>query len=105
MKRTTFAEFWRDLQAEARAEGPEAVAQLNQMQHRYRLGGQLAMLRRQRGLSQAKLARITGVDQAEISRIERGVGNPTEDTLEHLGGALGVKLAFVPERALVKVGA
>ncbi len=46
---------------------------------------------------------MTGIDQAEISRIERGVGNPTEDTLEHLGGALGVKLAFVPERALTEI--
>lgn len=103
MKKVTFEELWQDIQDEAEAEGPKAVAELERMQHRFRLGGQLSVLRQRRGLSQSNLAAQTGIDQAEISRIERGVANPTEDTLARLGNALGAKLVFVTERAPVPV--
>src|SRR5947207_15195676 len=42
------------------------------------------MARRRAGLSQRELARRSGVPQPSISRIERGVGSPTVDTLERL---------------------
>lgn len=103
VKKLTFEELWQEIQDEAKAEGPKAVAELERMQHRFRLGGQLSVLRRRRGLSQSDLAAQTGIDQAEISRIERGVANPTEDTLARLGSALGAKLVFVTERTPVAV--
>ena len=34
--------------------------------------------------------------QAEISRLERGLGNPTVDTLTHLGLYLGLRLELNP---------
>ena len=37
-----------------------------------------------------------GIQQAEISRIERGVGNPTAATLLRLAEALEQRLALVP---------
>ena len=74
MKKTTFAEFLREIEAEAHSEGPEAVAQMELMRQRYFRGGQLAMLRRRQKLSQPALARKSGVEQADISRIERGLG-------------------------------
>jgi len=98
MKKTTFAEFIRDIEAEARAEGPEAVAQLEVMRQRYYLGGQVAMLRKRQKLTQPALAKRSGLEQADISRIERGSSNPTEDTLAKLGRALGVRLAFVDKK-------
>jgi ribosome-binding protein aMBF1 (putative translation factor) len=98
MKKPTFAELIRDIEAEARAEGPEAVAQLEVMRQRYYLGSQIAMLRKRRNLTQPALAKRSGLEQADISRIERGSSNPTEDTLAKLGRALGVRLAFVDKK-------
>ncbi len=103
MSRTSFEDFMREIEAEAAAEGPEAVAQLESLHHRFRLAGELVMLRQAQGISQRKLAEATGVHQSEISRIERGVGNPTEDTLARLGRGLGAHLAFVPDSDAVAV--
>jgi ribosome-binding protein aMBF1 (putative translation factor) len=98
MKKPTFAEFIREVEAEAHAEGPEAIAQLEVMRQRYYLGSQIAMLRKRQKLTQPALAKRSGLEQADISRIERGSSNPTEDTLARLGRALGVRLAFVDKK-------
>jgi transcriptional regulator with XRE-family HTH domain len=52
----------------------------------------LNMARRRAGLSQRELARRSGVAQPSISRIERGLGSPTVDTLERLLRACGMEL-------------
>jgi transcriptional regulator with XRE-family HTH domain len=85
------------IEAEAQAQGPEAVAQLETLHHRFQLAGELVMLRQAKGFSQRELADETGINQSEISRIERGGLNPTEDTLARIGQALGARLAFVPD--------
>ncbi len=103
MSRTSFEDFMREIEAEAEAEGPDAVAQLESLHHRFRLAGELVMLRQAQGISQRKLAEATGIHQSEISRIERGAGNPTEDTMARLGRALGAHLAFVPDGDAVAV--
>ena len=92
---TSFDDFMRDIEAEAEVEGPEAVAHLHSLHHRFRLASELVTLRRTRAVSQRQLAEATGIHQSDISRIERGVGNPTEDTLARLGRALGARLTFV----------
>ncbi|TFD74843.1 helix-turn-helix domain-containing protein [Cryobacterium fucosi] len=38
------------------------------------------------------LSSATGIQQAEISRIERGIGNPTVATLSHLAATSAKKL-------------
>ncbi len=101
MAKTYFEDVVGEIQAEAEAEGPEAVAELRSLEHRFRLAGQLVALRGARAVSQTKLAELTGVHQSEISRIERGVGNPTEDTLARLGSALGAHLEFVADSSAV----
>ena len=58
------------------------------------LGAQLAGLRSELRLSQQRLSEITGIQQSEISRIERGVANPTTLTLARLAGALGLNLSL-----------
>jgi DNA-binding phage protein len=103
MANTSFDDFMRQIEAEAEAEGPEAVAQLASLHHRFRLAGELVMLRKEKGVSQRQLADATGINQSEISRIERGVGNPTEDTLARIGRALGAHLAFVPDSEAIAV--
>lgn len=97
----SFEEFWRELEQEVAAKGPKAVERFQQLQHRFRRGGEFSMLRHARGWTQAQLSAATGIDQAEISRIERGLGNPTEETLNTLAKQLGAHLAIVPDRELV----
>lgn len=97
MKKRTFDEFWNQLEHDVAAKGPGAVAEFERMQHRFHLGAELSVLRHERGLSQQRLAALTKIDQSEISRIERGLGNPTEDTLSRLATQLGARLAFVPD--------
>ena len=60
------------------------------------LGRQLRAARQAAHLTQPELAEISAVQQAEISRIERGLGNPTRDTLVRLTAPLGLRLALVP---------
>lgn len=85
-----YEEFGRRVEAEAEAEGPEAVAQLQAFRDYYRVGRQLAARRRQLHWTQTHLAELTGIRQSEISRIERAVGNPTLLTISRLTSALGM---------------
>lgn len=63
------------------------------------IGRQLAAARKAQALSQLALAAMTGIQQAEISRIERGLGNPTAATLSRLAGALDLKFSLTPSSA------
>lgn len=67
-----------------------------EMHDRSELGAALQSARKAQSLTQPKLSVLADVQQAEISRIERGVGNPTATTLFRLTQALGLKLALVP---------
>jgi|SRR5713226_6289666 len=98
---TSFEDFWEELQAEAKAKGPKARAEFERMGHRYRIGGELSVLRTKLGISQTQLAKTTRIDQAEISRIERGVRNATEDTLARLAKALDAELTIVQRKRAV----
>lgn len=74
------------------------AAQLDaEVAERIRLGEQLATLRRHRHLTQGKLAALSSVRQPEISRIERGLANPTADTLTKLAAAMGARLTVTPD--------
>ncbi len=92
---TSFEDFNRELEAEAEAEGPEAVAELEAFRLHFSLARQLMARRRERNLTQKQLAELSGIDQAEISRIERGQANPTTATLGALTRALAVDVQLV----------
>jgi DNA-binding XRE family transcriptional regulator len=92
---TTFDDFIKELEAEAEAEGPEAVAELEAFRLHFSLARQLAERRRERHLTQKQLSDLSGIDQAEISRIERGQANPTTATLGALTRALAVDVQLV----------
>jgi len=96
---TRFTDLMAELEREARAEGPEAVAELKQLRERYRLARRFAEARRKRGWTQAKLAHKTGLNQSEISTFESGQANPTYRTLQTLAAALGGKIELVTGRA------
>ena len=55
-------------------------------------GNAVLSARAQKGLSQKELSDATGIDQADISRIERGVANPSVGTLNKIAEALGKTL-------------
>lgn len=86
---TTFDDFIKELEEEAAAEGPEAVAEFEALDAHFMVGAQILHRRRQLHLSQLALAQASGVPQAEISRIERGVSNPTVTTIGRIVKALG----------------
>jgi len=90
-----FTDFMAELKREARAEGPDAVAELKYFRERFRLARQFAAARRKRGWTQKKLADKTGLNQSEISTLESGQANPTYKTLQTLAAALGGKIEFV----------
>jgi transcriptional regulator with XRE-family HTH domain len=49
---------------------------------------QMSRLREERGLSQSQLAEMVGANQATISKIERGLGNPTLTMIRRIAKAL-----------------
>jgi DNA-binding XRE family transcriptional regulator len=87
---TKFSEFMRGVEEEARAEGPEAVAQLEALRDHFRLGRQLAQARIAQKLSQTEVARRAQIDQGDVSKIERGMANPTLTTLGAVAFAVGL---------------
>jgi DNA-binding phage protein len=91
----SFDDFIHELEAEAQAEGPEAVAELEAFRLHFSLARQLGARRRERNLTQKQLAELSGIDQAEISRIERAQANPTTATLGALTRALDLDVQLV----------
>jgi DNA-binding XRE family transcriptional regulator len=73
--------------------GAELVAEV---EAQVTLGRDLAAMRAAAALTQGQLAALAAVQQGEISRIERGLGNPTRDTLIRLATAVDARVALVP---------
>jgi ribosome-binding protein aMBF1 (putative translation factor) len=76
---------------------PARRAELDAFRSHHRLAAQFRERRRALGLTQVELAARMGVDQAEVSRLERGVGNPTQQTLLRAATALGVSLTLASD--------
>jgi len=93
----SFEDFYGELEAEARAEGPEAVRDLRAKEIKYALINTLISRRRDLNLTQQTLAEHAGVAQTEISKIERGRKSPTLDTFSRIAGAL--RLTFSARNA------
>jgi transcriptional regulator with XRE-family HTH domain len=74
----------------------EERAELDAARRRFSIGVKLLERRVAAGFTQQRLASASGVPQSEISRIERGMANPTVQTLESLGAPLGVTLDYAP---------
>lgn len=82
----------------ARQEAAETAAQAEfrrRVEYAVLLGLQFKDARKILGISQSELAERAGIRQADVSQIERGVGNPTKETLDRLAKALDRRLALV----------
>lgn len=60
-----------------------------------KLAEKLAYLRKEKGLSQLKLAEMMDISRQAISRWETGVAVPSSDNLKYLGDIYGVSLDFL----------
>ena len=95
---TSFDDFIKEIEEEARTEGTEAVEHVEALRAHFRIGRQLAMARRAAKLTQAQAAARAGLDQGDVSRIERGNGNPTFNTLAALAQVVGMEIDLRPRR-------
>lgn len=71
-----------------------------QAREQMRIGQEIASQRKKHNLTQEQLEALSGVGQAEISKIERGIANPTRDTLIRIAGAMRLKISFVPDESV-----
>ena len=55
-------------------------------------GAAVAAARARKGFSQKELSEATGIDQSDLSKIERGVANPSVGTLKRIADALDAQL-------------
>ncbi len=70
-------------------QGPEAPG--------IKVGDVVLAARAKAEMTQKELSAITGIDQSDISKIERGVANPTVATLERIAHAMGGNLKVTIE--------
>ena len=95
---TKLRDFVREIEAEAKAEGPRAVAELEAFREQFRVGRKLAQARLAKKLTQKEVASRAKVDQGDLSKIERGLANPTFSTLRAVAFAVGYEIDVKPRR-------
>jgi transcriptional regulator with XRE-family HTH domain len=78
--------------------GPKrATPAFDEIAHRRAFGDRVRHLRRDRGWTQEQLAEAAGMDRSFLADVERGVRNPTLDTIHRLALGLGISPAeFFP---------
>lgn len=59
------------------------------------LGAALRFLRKNKKMSQGEVADESGIETSEISRLEKGLGNPTYKQMQRLATGLGVPHARI----------
>lgn len=64
--------------------------------HKIRIGKRIAELRKEKGLSQTRLAQLTGFDRGYIAKIELGTFDIGIENLSKISSALGVMIDFIP---------
>jgi len=62
-----------------------------------RLPEDLKEIRMAIGRSQEEFATLLGLTRRQIAEMERGLANPTYQTIMRIGRLFGFRLAFVPE--------
>lgn len=70
----------------------------DRLRSRLNIAGSLLDARMALGLTQEEVGRLAGTKQSRVSEIEAMKGNPTLDTLDRIGRAVGLALDYVPLR-------
>ena len=71
---------------------------MNKEQQRQRIGTDLSVLRKQRGMTQQQVADIAQIQRNHISRIEAGRYSVGFDTLQTIAEALDADIRIVPRK-------
>lgn len=81
-----------DLDAEELWENGIETGQQREIDFQSHVGIELLKARENAGMTQKELAKKTGVHQANISKIERGLANPSLSLLNRLASGMGMKM-------------
>lgn len=81
-----------DLDADTLWEDGILIETVKETDIRRLIAYQVLLAREKRNITQKQLAEKTGIYQADISKIERGLSNPSIDTLKRLADGLDAKL-------------
>ena len=73
------------------------TVEVHEKQAVVKAGEAVEAARKKKKVSQFELSQRTGIHQAEISKLERGISNPSVKTLERIAEALDCKLEIVIE--------
>ena len=84
---------------EKRLDNEEFKNEYIALESEYKVIQSLIELRNNLNMTQKELSKLTGIDQADISRIERGLSNPTIKLLQKIADSLNMtlELRFVPK--------
>jgi len=79
-------------------ERPEFKKEWDALEQEYTIIQAVIEARKAQNITQKQLAERTGIHQADISKIERGIANPSLNTLRRLADGLNMdlQLKFVP---------
>ncbi len=78
---------------------PVIKAEYDALEPEYDIIRALIEARNSQNLTQVELSKRTGIAQSDISKLEKGVRNPSLETLKRLANGLGMQLRieFVPK--------
>lgn len=68
---------------------------MNKDEERRRIGKRITELRKEKGMTQQKVADYCGLNQCHVARIEKGSYSVGLDTLSIIAESLGKKIDFV----------
>lgn len=88
-----------DIEAETIYDDGTTVC-INKGAENIQTGDAVMAARALKGITQKELSEITGIDQGDISKIERGIANPTINTLQRIASALdsALYISFIPNK-------
>lgn len=94
IKSTSFDDF-----LEEQLKDPEVKKEYDKLENEYQIRNALVKARAERNMSQKELAKKTGLYQGDISKLEKGLRNPTVRMLNKIADGLGMvlKIEFVPK--------
>jgi DNA-binding transcriptional regulator YiaG len=79
---TKFDDYIHEVEQEAKAGGPEALARWDAFNAHYAMAREVRELRKQHKLTQKQLAAVSGINQGEISRIDLALRSQTATSNE-----------------------
>lgn len=85
---------------EKELQNPEFKKEWDALEPEFNMIQAMIDARKQNNMTQKELAERSGIDQSDISKIERGVANPSLSTLKRLAEGMDtvLKLQFIPKK-------